>query len=233
MLEVSRLSARYGGIRAVNELSLGVGPRAFVAIIGANGAGKSTTLSCIAGIQRASSGTVTLDGMDITNKPMHEVVAAGLALVPEGRRIVSPLTVEENLLLGRFSGREVAKVRERVSAVYDLFPRLRDRRQQIAGLLSGGEQQMLAIGRALVTAPRVLLLDEPSMGLAPSIIDQVFEAIVALRELDLAVLLVEQNAEITLDVVDYAYVIDRGHLRIEGKPEFIRAAPEVHDAYLG
>jgi branched-chain amino acid transport system ATP-binding protein len=233
MLEVSRLCARYGGIRAVNELSLEVGPRAFVAIIGANGAGKSTTLSCIAGIQRASSGTVTLDGMDITNKPMHKVVAAGLALVPEGRRIVSPLTVEENLLLGRFSGREVAKVRERVSAVYDLFPRLRDRRQQTAGLLSGGEQQMLAIGRALVTAPRVLLLDEPSMGLAPSIIDQVFEAIVALRELDLAVLLVEQNAEITLDVVDYAYVIDRGHLRIEGKPEFIRSAPEVHDAYLG
>ncbi|CAN5206724.1 ABC transporter ATP-binding protein [soil metagenome] len=234
MLEVSGMLARYGAITAVRDVSLTVGKRDFVAVIGSNGAGKSTTMNCIAGIHRLAGGTVSVDGVDITNKSVTRAVRAGVALVPEGRRIVAPLSVSENLELSRHGNTQGrGQFNRRLNEVYELFPRLADRRNQTAGLMSGGEQQMLAIARALVTGPKVLLLDEPSMGLAPSIVDIVFDAISALRELEIAVLLVEQNVEITLEVVDYAYVLERGVITIGGTPSEIRQSPEVQAAYLG
>ena len=175
MLSVCGLSASYGAIRAVHDLNVEVGPRQFVAILGANGAGKSTTLRSIAGLHRPVTGTINLAGKPIGTLAAHKVVQRGLALVPEGRMVVAPLTVEENLKLSRFAGR--GNERDLMCRVYDLFPRLKERRWQRAGLMSGGEQQMLAIGRALMTEPQLLVLDEPSMGLAPSIVELVFDAI--------------------------------------------------------
>ena len=201
-----------------------------MAILGANGAGKSTTLRSIAGLHRPVTGAILLDGTDISTQPVHRVVRRGLALVPEGRMVVAPLTVEENLRLSAYAGRGVET--ELLARVYGLFPRLRERRRQIAGLMSGGEQQMLAIGRALMTEPRMLVLDEPSMGLAPSIIDMVFEAIVTLHRQGQSILLVEQNAEITLSVCDYAYVMKRGEIVAEGDAASLRREPGVMEAYL-
>jgi branched-chain amino acid transport system ATP-binding protein len=230
MLRVSGLSASYGAIRAVSGLALEVGEGRLVTVLGANGAGKSTTLRAIAGLHRPVVGSIDLDGAAIGRLPAHRVVRSGLALVPEGRMVVAPLTVEENLLLSRHAGRgEEAAMLERV---YALFPRLAERRRQVSGLLSGGEQQMLAIGRALMTAPRVLLLDEPSMGLAPAIVDQVFAAIVTLHRAGQSILLVEQNAEIALEICDYAYVIRRGAIVAEGTAADLRADAGVLDAYL-
>ncbi len=230
MLSVSGLCASYGAIRAVADVALSVPAGGMVAILGANGAGKSTTLRGIAGLHRPVRGRVLLDGSEIGALPLHRVVRRGLALVPEGRMVVAPLTVEENLALSRYArrGREA----ELLARVYDLFPRLKERRRQVSGLLSGGEQQMLAIGRALMTAPRVLLLDEPSMGLAPAIIDLVFAAIVALHKQGQSILLVEQNAEITLAVCDYAYLMKRGAIVAEGAAATLRSDQGVLEAYL-
>jgi branched-chain amino acid transport system ATP-binding protein len=230
MLSVSALCASYGAIRAVDGIDIAVDEGRFVTILGANGAGKSTTLRAIAGLHRPVTGTITLDGTAIGHLPAHRVVRRGLALVPEGRMVVAPLTVAENLLLSRHAGR--GDERELLDRVYTLFPRLAERRRQMAGLLSGGEQQMLAIGRAMMTAPRVLLLDEPSMGLAPAIVDQVFAAIVTLHRAGQSILLVEQNAEITLELCDYAYVMRRGAIVAQGTAAALRADAGVLDAYL-
>jgi branched-chain amino acid transport system ATP-binding protein len=230
MLTVSELGADYGAIRAVTDLSIEVGAGTMVAILGANGAGKSTTLRSIAGLHRPVRGSIKLGGEEISALPVHSVVRRGLALVPEGRMIVAPLTVEENLSLSSYAGRgsEAALV----ARVYDLFPRLKERRRQLAGLLSGGEQQMLAIGRALVTDPRMLVLDEPSMGLAPAIVDLVFQAIVTLHREGQSILLVEQNAEIALSVCDYAYLMKRGSIVAQGTVTELRADTDVMQAYL-
>jgi branched-chain amino acid transport system ATP-binding protein len=230
MLSVSGLCASYGAIRAVSDLSFEVAARSMVAILGANGAGKSTTLRSIAGLHRPVRGSIRLDGEEISRLPLHRVVRRGLALVPEGRMVVAPLTVEENLKLSGYAGRGSAS--ELLARVYGLFPRLKERRTQPAGLMSGGEQQMLAIGRALMTGPRMLVLDEPSMGLAPAIVDQVFQAIVTLHREGQSILLVEQNAEIALAVCDYAYVVKRGAIVAQGTVAQLRADAGVLDAYL-
>ncbi|MDW3214714.1 MAG: ABC transporter ATP-binding protein [Ilumatobacteraceae bacterium] len=233
MLNVSKLCSGYGAIRALTDLDLELPPRGFIAIIGSNGAGKSTALNSIAGLHKPISGSVLLDGEDIAGMKPHDVVKRGLAIVPEGRMVVAPLTVEENLDLARFNKRAREPYRKTLDQVYDLFPRLAERRSQHAGLLSGGEQQMLALGRALMTQPRVLLLDEPSMGLAPSIVDLVFDAINQIRQLDLGIVLVEQNATLALAIADHAYVLERGRLVIDGPPSVLADSPEVMDAYLG
>jgi branched-chain amino acid transport system ATP-binding protein len=230
MLNVSGLCASYGAIRAVTDLGFEVGAGTMVALLGANGAGKSTTLRSIAGLHRPVRGSIRLEGEEISTLPLHRVVRRGLALVPEGRMVVAPLSVEENLALSSYAGRGVQA--ELLARVYDLFPRLKERRGQTAGLMSGGEQQMLAIGRALMTAPGVLLLDEPSMGLAPAIVDQVFEAIVTLHRQGQSILLVEQNAEIALSVCDYAYLVKRGSIVAQGTVAQLRADAGVLDAYL-
>ena len=233
MLNVSRLCSSYGAIRALTDLDLLVPRRGFVALIGSNGAGKSTALNTIAGLHRATAGSVTLDGEEVLGLKPHQVVKRGMALVPEGRMVVAPLTVEENLDLAKFARRGRESHRATRDQVYDLFPRLAERRTQHAGLLSGGEQQMLALGRALMTQPRLILLDEPSMGLAPAVVDVVFEAITRIRELDLAILLVEQNAAMALAIADHAYVLERGRLVLDGPPGELAERPEVMDAYLG
>jgi branched-chain amino acid transport system ATP-binding protein len=230
MLSVTTLSASYGAIQAVREVSLEVKAGSLCVLLGANGAGKSTTLRSIAGLHRPIKGSVRLGDEEIGRLPLHKVVRTGLALVPEGRMVVAPLTVEENLHLSAFAGRE--RDPDAIERVYALFPRLKERRWQRAGLMSGGEQQMLAIGRALMTKPRVMVLDEPSMGLAPAIVDLVFEAIVALHKQGQSILLVEQNAEIALAVADYGYVLKRGEIVVQGKPEALRDNPEVLEAYL-
>ena len=230
MLNVSNLSASYGAIQAVRSVGISVKAGSFAVLLGTNGAGKSTTLRSIAGLHRPVQGSIQLDGQEISKLALHKVVRAGLAFVPEGRMVVAPLTVQENLTLSSYSGRnQDAGLADRV---YDLFPRLKERRRQPAGLLSGGEQQMLAIGRAMMTAPKRLVLDEPSMGLAPSIIDLVFQAIVALHKQGQSILLVEQNATIALSVCDYGYVMRRGEITIEGTPEELKKNPDVLNAYL-
>jgi branched-chain amino acid transport system ATP-binding protein len=230
MLNVSGLCASYSAIRAVHELAFEVAPGRMVAILGANGAGKSTTLKSIAGLHRPVQGSIQLGGEEISALPLYRVVRRGLALVPEGRMVVAPLTVEENLALSAYAGRGAQA--ELLERVYDLFPRLKERRRQTAGLMSGGEQQMLAIGRALMTQPSVLLLDEPSMGLAPAVVDLVFQAIVTLHRQGQSILLVEQNAEIALAVCDFAYLMKRGSIVAQGTVDTLRADAGVLDAYL-
>ena len=230
MLNVSNLSASYGAIQAARSVDIKVKAGAFVVLLGTNGAGKSTTLRSIAGLHRPVQGSILLDGQEISKLALHKVVRAGLAFVPEGRMVVAPLTVAENLSLSSYSGRN--KDAGLTDRVYELFPRLKERRRQPAGLLSGGEQQMLAIGRAMMTAPKMLVLDEPSMGLAPSIVDLVFQAIVALHKQGQSILLVEQNATIALSVCDYGYVMRRGQIIIEGTPDDLKKNPDVLNAYL-
>jgi branched-chain amino acid transport system ATP-binding protein len=231
MLSVTGLKARYGAIRAVSGIDIEVAKGAFVAILGANGAGKSTTLRSIAGIHRPITGAIRLEGEEIGRLRLHQVVRRGLAFVPEGRMVVAPLSVEDNLRLSAFAGR--GNQAALLARVYDLFPRLAERRWQTAGLMSGGEQQMLAIGRALMTAPAMLVLDEPSMGLAPAIVDIVFDAIVALHKSGQSILLVEQNAAIALSVCDHAYVMKRGVIVAHGTPDSLRNSAEIAEAYLG
>jgi branched-chain amino acid transport system ATP-binding protein len=231
MLTVSKLSASYGAIRAVRGVALTVGINTFAAVLGANGAGKSTLMRAIAGLHRPVRGVITLSGADISHLPVHRVVRRGVALVPEGRMIVAPLTVEENLSLSAYAGR--GRTTDTLDRIYTMFPRLAERRDQAAGLLSVGEQQMLAIGRAMMTRPRVMLLDEPSMGLAPAIVDLVFDALVQLHKGGQSILMVEQNANLALQVCDFAYVMRRGQIVTQGRPADLRGSPEVVEAYLG
>ncbi|MDA8101820.1 MAG: ABC transporter ATP-binding protein [Nitrospiraceae bacterium] len=229
VLEVSSLVVKYRSVPAVKGVDFKVNRGAITTLLGANGAGKTTTLNALAGILRISSGEVLLDGEPVAGLPTHELVRRGIALVPEGRRVVAPLSVWENLQLSGY-GRGSKPVD---FDVLDLFPRLAERRRQLAGLLSGGEQQMLAIARALMTSPRVLLLDEPSMGLAPAVIDTVFEAIWRINQTGLAVLLVEQNAAASLPIAKDAYVLQQGEMVMHGTAEEMLADPKIADTLLG
>jgi len=231
MLRISNVSSSHGKISAVRDVSLEVGASGIVALIGANGAGKSTTLRTIVGLHRASSGRIEFDGVDITKWNAHKIVRRGLTLVPEGRMVIAPLSVEENLALSSFAGRGDKK--QLIARVYDLFPRLKERRKQLSGLLSGGEQQMLALGRGLMTDPNTLLLDEPSMGLSPLMVELVLDSIEQIGRSGLHVLLVEQNAEAALAIASHAYVLRRGEIVASGSSAEVLASAEVRSAYLG
>ena len=232
MLEINALEVRYGGISAVKGIDLVVRERELVALIGANGAGKTTTLKALAGLVRASGGQIRYEGRDVTRCPSHELVRLGLALVPEGRGVFARLTVEENLALGAYT-RTDGGVRGDYDRAYALFPRLAERRRQPAGTLSGGEQQMLAIARALMSRPKLLLLDEPSMGLAPLMVQKIFETIRAIAAEGVTLLLVEQNAKLALEVSSRGYVMETGTIAVADSASALLTNPEVRRAYLG
>jgi branched-chain amino acid transport system ATP-binding protein len=223
----------YGGIEAVRGIDLDVGEGELVALIGANGAGKTTTLKAIAGMLGPSAGAVRYDGQDITGLPSHVLIRRGIALVPEGRGVFARLTVEENLAMGAYIRDDGPAVRTDTERVFDLFPRLRERRSQVAGTLSGGEQQMLAIGRAMMSRPRLLLLDEPSMGLAPLMVQKIFEVVRSIAAQGVTILLVEQNALLALGAAARGYVMESGALTLQDTGAALLASPQVRQAYLG
>jgi branched-chain amino acid transport system ATP-binding protein len=232
LLEVSDIRARYGAIEALKGVSLTVEPKEVVTLIGANGAGKSTTLRSISGLTPASSGKITFEGQDITRVPAHEVVSRGIALAPEGRHCFPRMTVRENLDLGAYHRRR-EDVNEDLDTVFALFPRLKERENQKAGTMSGGEQQMLAIGRALMARPRLLMLDEPSMGIAPNLVERIYETIEQINRSGVAILLVEQNANYALEVSKRGYVLETGRVVLTNDSVHLRDDPEVQRAYLG
>ncbi|QEI09141.1 ABC transporter ATP-binding protein [Pigmentiphaga aceris] len=232
MLRLEQVHTHYGAIEALHGVSVEVNKGEIVTLIGANGAGKTTLLTTVCGSPRASSGTITFEGEDITRAPTHEIMRRGLAISPEGRRVFPGLTVVENLQMGGFFGSR-AEVADGIEHVYTLFPRLKDRAAQRAGTMSGGEQQMLAIGRALMSRPRLLLLDEPTLGLAPLIIAQIFEIIRTIREEGVTVFLVEQNANKALQVADRGYVLENGHVVLADTGANLLANAKVREAYLG
>lgn len=234
ILRIEGLEVAYGGVRAVGGVSLHVEPGEVVALLGANGAGKSSTLLATVGAVRPKSGSIYFDGEDITATPPHCLVGRGIALIPEGARVFARQTVEGNLRLGAYTVRDEAAYALRLERVYALFPRLRERRRQVAGTMSGGERQMLAIGRALISGPRLLLIDEPSLGLAPMLVEEVFEALAALnRSEGLSVLLVEQNTAMALDVAARGYVLQSGAVALHGTAQELRGSDHVRRAYLG
>ena len=234
LLDISNLDVRYGGIRALHGLSLKVPNGSIVTLIGANGAGKSTTLRTISGLVPSVAGSICFDGREIAGKPPHQIVAAGLAHVPEGRLVFPELTVRENLMMGAYLRRDRKVIASDLEWIGDFFPRLRERLRQQAGTLSGGEQQMLAIGRALMGRPTCLMLDEPSLGIAPLLVELIFERLVALnRERGMTMLLVEQNASLALNVSSYAYVLETGGIHLEGSSAELKNRPEIQAAYLG
>jgi branched-chain amino acid transport system ATP-binding protein len=232
LLEVNDIHTYYGNIHALKGVSLAVEEGEIVTLIGANGAGKTTTLNTISGIIRPRSGFVRLDGRDLGTVAPHKIVSAGVVQVPEGRRTFARLTVEENLRMGGFTVSE-QEVKDGVERAYEMFPRLAERRTQIAGTLSGGEQQMLAMGRALMSKPKVLLLDEPSMGLAPVLVDAIFDTIRTLHAGGTTILLIEQNARMALQVADRGYVIESGRILLTDSAENLRENEEVRNSYLG
>lgn len=234
VLEVRNLRVAYGGVEAVGGISLEVLHGEIVALLGANGAGKSSSLMAIVGAVKPRAGSVIFEGDEITGTPPEKLVARGIAMIPEGARVFARQSVELNLRLGAYTTREDAVYRRRLDQVYTLFPRLRERREQIAGTMSGGERQMLAIGRALMSGPRLLLIDEPSLGLSPVLVEQVFDALQALnREHGLSVLLVEQNMTQALEVASRAYVMQSGRMALSGSAVELAASDEVRRAYLG
>jgi branched-chain amino acid transport system ATP-binding protein len=234
MLEVKDLHVSYGAIKALHGVSLKVPAGKIVTLIGANGAGKSTTLRALSGLVKSSSGTIRYDGQDITGLAPHKIVARGLCHVPEGRMVFTNLTVRENLAMGAFLQKDKAWIAKQTDYVFHLFPRLKEREHQAAGTMSGGEQQMLAIGRALLGKPKFLMLDEPSLGIAPLLVKSIFERIVEInREQGLTILLVEQNANLALDVSHYGYVLETGSILLEGPSAELKANPRVQEAYLG
>ena len=233
MLEVNNLEVYYGVICALKGISFHVNEGEIVSLIGANGAGKTTTMQSVIGLLPKKNGTVTFNDTDITKMPCHKIVRSGMTQVPEGRRIFQELTVYENLLMGAYTNNDQAKFKTDLESIYDRFPRLAERRNQIAGTLSGGEQQMLAISRALMCHPKLLMLDEPSMGLSPLLVDQVFESIKDINRDGTTILLVEQNAGKSLAISDRAYVMETGSIVLTGTGAELAASEKVRKAYLG
>jgi branched-chain amino acid transport system ATP-binding protein len=233
LLEAHDLNTYYGNIHALQGVSLTVDAGEIVTLIGANGAGKTTTLNSISGIVRPRSGEVRLDGELLTHVPPHQIVDRGIVQVPEGRRVFARLTVEENLRMGGFTLSQQADVQAGIERAYDMFPRLKERRTQVAGTLSGGEQQMLAMGRGLMSKPRVLLLDEPSMGLAPNLVEQIFAKIREIHRDGTAILLVEQNANMALEVASRGYILQTGTVVLADNSKALRDNEDVKRAYLG
>jgi branched-chain amino acid transport system ATP-binding protein len=234
MLEITDLSVSYGAISALRGISLRVEKGTIVTLIGGNGAGKTTTLRTVSGLLRPKSGSVRFLGEEITQVPAHRIVARGLGHVPEGRMIFSNLTVDENLAMGAYLQKDKAAVARNRDYVFGIFPRLKERLRQTAGTLSGGEQQMLAIGRALMGEPRFLMLDEPSLGIAPRLISTIFEKIIEInRDRGITILLVEQNANLALEISSRAYVLETGHVTMEGPSGDLRRDPQLKAAYLG
>ncbi len=233
MLDVAGISVSYGPIQAVHDVSFSLVEGDFACLLGSNGAGKTTILKAITGLLRPRGGRISFLAEDITRMRPDRIVARGMALVPEGRRIFPQMTVLENLQLGAFLHRAPAALRRNVDRVVSLFPRLGERRSQLAGSLSGGEQQMLGIGRALMSEPKLLLLDEPSMGLAPVVVEEIFSLLIQLGEQGTTILLVEQNASAALAITDHAFVLEEGHIVLAGRSEELQESQAVRDAYLG
>ena len=233
MLKIRDLYVRYGGIEAVQGVSLDIRRGSIVTLVGANGAGKSTTLLSISGLVRPCQGEIIFDGKPLLKYPSHEVVNLGIAQSPEGRRVFGTMSVLENLRLGAFCIRDKERSERTLEWIFELFPRLFERKQQLAGTLSGGEQQMLAIGRALMAGPRLLLLDEPSLGLAPLLVRSIFETVRAINQKGVTVLLVEQNARKALQIADRAYVLETGRIVLSGTGAELMASDQVQKAYLG
>ena len=234
MLEIDQLEVSYGSIKALHGISLKVPEKSIITLLGANGAGKSTTLRAISGLIKSRGGKVMYDGKDITNQAPHQLVAKGLCHVPEGRMIFANLTIEENLRMGAFLRKDKAGIASDLDYAFTIFPRLKERLHQAAGTLSGGEQQMLAIARALMGKPRCLMLDEPSLGIAPILVRAIFDQIVAInKERGITILLVEQNANLALKVSQYGYVLETGKILLHDTSEALRQNPQVREAYLG
>ena len=233
MLEVKDINVYYGAIHAIKGISLSVEQGEIVTLIGANGAGKSTTLRTISGLLKPKTGEINFMGKNIAGMPAHKIVREGISQVPEGRRIFAEMTVQENLELGAFTRSDKAEIENDFKMVFGRFPRLEERRLQLAGTLSGGEQQMLAMGRALMSRPKLLLLDEPSMGLAPLLIREIFNIIVDINKTGTTVLLVEQNANMALSIANRAYVLETGRITISGDAKELAASEDIRKAYLG
>ena len=233
MLVVKDLHTHYGNIHALKGIDVNVSPGEIVTLIGSNGAGKTTTLKTIIGLLKPSGGSVMFNGTDITGMPADKMAALGLVLVPEGRQILQNMTVRENLELGAYQRKDKAEIREDMVKVFQRFPRLLERENQFGGTLSGGEQQMLAIARAMMARPQLMLLDEPSMGLAPLVVQQIFDVIKDINKMGTTVLLVEQNARKALQIADYAYVMETGKIVMEGPAAEVAGNPDVMAAYLG
>ena len=233
MLSVKNLKVCYGQIEAIKDISFEVPEGKIVTLIGANGAGKTTTLRAISGLERSAAGSISLKGRNITNIEAHKLVGLGISHVPEGRKIFPTLSVKENLEVAGWGLRDKKELARRIEEVYELFPRVKERIGQLGGTLSGGEQQMLAVGRAIVTGGDLLLLDEPSMGLAPVLVDEIFDTIVAINKRGTTILLVEQNASEALEIADYAYVLEVGYVTLHGPSCDVAADSRVKEAYLG
>ena len=233
LLEIKNIEVYYGVIRALAGISFEVKEGEIVTLIGANGAGKTTTMQSVVGLIPKRGGTVTFDGHDITRTPCHKIVHLGMTQVPEGRRIFQELSVYENLMMGAFTNKDKASFKRDLESIYTRFPRLAERKNQIAGTLSGGEQQMLAMGRAIMSHPKLLMLDEPSMGLSPLLVGEVFEIVKSFRDAGKTVLLVEQNAKKALAVSDRAYVLENGNIVLSGTGAELAASEMVRKAYLG
>jgi len=233
MLKINDLNVNYGGIKALRNISLEVPDGKIVTLIGANGAGKSTTLRTISGLVKAASGSILWNGEDITGKSIDAIVNSGIAMAPEGRRVFADLTTVENLRIGAYLRKDKEQIEKDIEWVYSLFPRLKERSWQYAGTLSGGEQQMLAVGRALMSRPKLLMMDEPSLGLAQLVVQDIFKIIRKVNEEGVTVLLVEQNANMALKVADIAYVLETGEITLSGTGAELLANPKVKEAYLG
>lgn len=233
LLKVENLEVYYGVIRALKGISFEVNEGEIVTLLGANGAGKTTTMQSIMGLIHPKSGTVTYDGKNITGMPAYKIVKMGMTQVPEGRRIFAELTVYENLLMGAYIESDKAKIKRDIDEIYTIFPRLGERKNQVAGTLSGGEQQMLAMGRAMMSHPRLLMLDEPSMGLSPLLVDQVFDIIKHFHQIGTTILLVEQNASKSLSISDRAYVLENGAIAYSGTGKELAENDDIKKAYLG
>ena len=233
LLKVEGINVYYGAIHAIKDVSFEVNEGEIVTLIGANGAGKSTTLRSITGIVPIQSGTITFNGEDITRMDTQKIVSKGIALVPEGRRVFANLTVLENLKIGAYLRKDKADIQKDIEYIYTLFPRLKERNWQLAGTLSGGEQQMLAVGRAMMTRPKLIMMDEPSLGLAPLVVKDIFSIIKTLKETGITVLLIEQNANAALHAADIGYVMETGNITLTGTGEELLASKDVQEAYLG